>query len=36
MAYEHHYDEQQSRGPLTFNDLSFNAAKPGAGFQRPS
>jgi len=36
VVYEHHYDEQQSGGPLTFNDLSFNAAKPAAGIQRPS
>jgi len=36
MAYDHHYDEQQSGEPLTFNDLSFNAAKPAAGFPRPS
>ena len=36
VVYEHHYDEQQSGGPLGFNDLSFNAAKPAAGIQRPS
>ena len=36
VVYEHHYDEQQSGGPLTLNDLSFNAAKPAAGIQRPS
>ena len=36
VVCEHHYDEQQSGGPLAFNDLSFNAAKPGAGIQRPS
>ena len=36
VVYEHHYDEQQSGGPLAFNDLSFNAAKPAAGIQRPS
>jgi len=36
VVYEQHYDEQQSGGPLTFNDLSFNAAKPAAGIQRPS
>jgi hypothetical protein len=35
-VYEHHYDEQQSGVPLTLNDLSFNAAKPAAGIQRPS
>ena len=26
VAYEHHYDEQQNGGPLTSDDLSFNAA----------
>src|SRR5882762_1522846 len=36
VAYEYHYVHQQSGGPLTFNDLSFNAAKPGAGIPRPS
>ena len=36
VVYEHHYDEQQSGGPLALNDLSFNAAKPAAGIQRPS
>jgi hypothetical protein len=36
VVCEHHYDEQQSGGPLTINDLSFNAAKPAAGIQRPS
>jgi hypothetical protein len=36
VAYEYHYDHQQSGGPLTHNDMSFNAAKPAAGFQRPS
>ena len=28
VVYEHHYDLQQIGGPLTLNDLSFNAAKP--------
>ncbi len=28
VVYEHHYDHQQSGGPLTLEDLSFNAAKP--------
>jgi len=27
VVYEHHYDEQQSGGPLALKDLSFNAAK---------
>ena len=26
VVYEHHYDEQQSGGPLTSDDLSFDAA----------
>src|SRR5437899_1448007 len=25
VVYEHHYDEQQSGGPLTSDDLSFDA-----------
>jgi len=25
VVYEHHYDEQQNGGPLTSDDLSFNA-----------
>ncbi len=28
VVYEHHYDEQQNGGPLTSDDLSFNAANP--------
>ena len=36
VVYEHHYDQQQIGGPLTLNDLSFNAAKPALGVQRPS
>src|SRR5215813_1647043 len=31
VVYEHHYDQQQTGGPLTLNDLSFNAAKPPGG-----
>lgn len=27
VVYEYHYDQQQSGGPLTLDDLSFNAAK---------
>ena len=36
VVYEHHYDEQQIGGPLTLNDLSFNAAKPALAAQQPS
>jgi hypothetical protein len=36
VVYEHHYDHQQIGGPLTLNDLSFHAAKPAEGAQRPS
>jgi hypothetical protein len=36
VVYEHHYDQQQLGGPLTLNDLSFNAAKHALGAQRPS
>jgi hypothetical protein len=36
VVYEHHYDHQQSGGPLTFDDLSFNAATPAARFRGPS
>jgi hypothetical protein len=28
VVYEHHYDQQQSGGPLTLDDLSFNAGMP--------
>ncbi len=35
-SYEYHYDHQQSGGPLTSNDLNFNAATSAAGFLRPS
>ena len=31
VVYERHYDHQQSGGPLTLNDLSFNAARPAPG-----
>ena len=31
VVYEHHYDQQQIGGPLTLDDLSFNAAKPPGG-----
>jgi hypothetical protein len=36
VVYEHHYDHQQSGGPLTLHDLSFDGAKAAAGLQRPS
>jgi hypothetical protein len=35
VVYEHHYDQQQSGGPLTFDDLSFNAATSVAGIASP-
>jgi hypothetical protein len=28
VVYEHHYEQQQIGGPLTLNDLNFNAAIP--------
>jgi hypothetical protein len=36
VVYEHHYDHQQSGGPLTSDDLSLNAATSDGGFRRPS
>src|SRR6266404_6136849 len=36
VVYEHHYDHQQSGGPLTSVDLSCNAATSATGFRRPS
>src|SRR5580693_7482297 len=36
VVFEHHYDQQQIGGPLTFNDLSFNSANPVASVRRPS
>src|SRR5258706_15647835 len=36
VVYEHHYDQQQIGGPLTLNDLSFNAVKPAPGTHQPS
>jgi hypothetical protein len=32
VVYEHHYDHQQTGGPLTFDDLSFGAANMGDPF----
>jgi hypothetical protein len=36
VVYEHHYDQQQIGGPLTFNDLSFNSANPVTSVRRSS
>jgi len=36
IVYEYHYDHQQSGGPLTSVDLSFNASTSAAGLRRPS
>jgi hypothetical protein len=36
VVYEHHYDHQQTGGPLTSDDLSLNATTPAARFRRPS
>jgi hypothetical protein len=36
VVYEYHYDHQQSGGPLTSVDLSFNAAMSATGFRRRS
>ena len=36
VVYELHYDQQQSGAPLTFDDLSFNAATPATRFRGPS
>jgi hypothetical protein len=36
VVLEHHYDHQQSGGPLTHNDLSFDAPEAATSFQRPS
>jgi hypothetical protein len=36
VVYEHHYDHQQSGGPLTSDDLSLNAATSAARFRSPS
>ena len=36
VAYEHHYDYEQSGGPLTSNDLYFNAPTSVPAKRRPS
>jgi hypothetical protein len=33
VVYEHHYDQQRSGEPLTFDDLGFDMIGPVAGFQ---
>jgi len=36
VVYEHHYDYQQSGGPLSSDDFSLNAATPAERFRSPS
>ena len=36
VVLEHHYDHQQSGGPLTGEDLSFGPREPAEDLQRPS
>jgi hypothetical protein len=36
VVLEHHYDHQQSGGPLTQDDLRFEAAEAAIGLRRPS
>src|ERR1700681_4442467 len=36
VVLEHHYDHQQSGGPLTQDDLRFETAEAAIGFRRPS
>jgi hypothetical protein len=36
VVFEHHYDHQQTGGPLTSDDLSLNAATSATGFRSPS
>jgi hypothetical protein len=36
VAYEYHYDHKQTGGPLTSDDLNFNAATSAAEFRSPS
>ena len=33
VVYEHHYDQQRSGAPLTFDDLGFDMIEPFTGFQ---
>ena len=34
VIYEHHYDHQQTGGPLSFDDLNFEAAHSGDSFPK--
>ena len=36
VVYEHHYDHKQVGGPLTSDDLGFDAAEVGGGLRLPS
>jgi hypothetical protein len=36
VIYEHHYDHNQTGGPLSFDDLSFGNANMGDSFPEPS
>jgi hypothetical protein len=36
VVYEHHYDHQQTGGPLTSDDLRLDVADPNDGFRKPS
>jgi hypothetical protein len=36
VVLEHHYDHEQSGGPLTQDDIRFDAADAATGFRRPS
>jgi hypothetical protein len=36
VVLEHHYNHQQSGGPLTQEDIRFDAADAATGFRRPS
>ncbi len=36
VVHEHHYDHQQTGGPLTVDDFASNAVQQVPGFRRPS
>jgi hypothetical protein len=36
VVYEHHYDQEQIGGPMTFDDLRLSAATVAPGFRWPS
>jgi hypothetical protein len=36
VVYEHHYDHQQTGGPLSFDDLRLSPSPASVGDQRPS